>query len=251
MRYTAEHFIGLDQMNRALAARIIAVAQEAVIARGRFSLVLTGGKTPAGLYRLLATEPYVSDMPWQATHLFWGDERFFPADHPDSNFYLAQSTLLRHVPVPAKNIHPISTAFASPYDAARSYQHEIASFFAQETKEKGAAINHEAGEGRGAFDCLLLGMGEDGHIASLFPSHSLLDENCLLVAAVPEAAGSPPVVRVTLTFPAIARSRKVFFVISGNRKKAIMDTILSGCSLEYPAAKVRAQGDIVWFVADQ
>lgn len=236
-------FDEIAEMSRAMAAEIVRLAREAVEERGRFSLVLTGGRTPALLYELLGNPPFASDMPWLSTWIFWGDERCVAPDHAASNFRLAHEPLLSRGFIPAENIFRMQGE-AVPSVAAHSYEERLHRFWAASNKSDAVP----------AFDLILLGMGNDGHVASLFPESDLLLEKNRLVAAVEEASGEPPVPRLTLTLPAIALARRIFFMISGEAKKGIFSEIKrdpAKAARSYPAALVRAQGEISWFIAEK
>lgn len=186
-----------------------------------FSLVLSGGNTPKRLYELFAE----SNMPWKRIHLFWGDERCVPPDHPDSNYRLAHSAFISRVPIPPGNVHRIP-AEKGPA-AAADYQRTIERF---------------AGP---AFDLVLLGLGADGHTASLFPGDPALEEKDNLVAHVEQK----PLARITLTLPALNRSRNAAFLVSGGSKREITERILSGAGDSSPAARVNPMEKLVWFLS--
>ncbi len=222
----------LEEVSRAAADLIVELAATAVNERGFFSLCLAGGHTPARLYELLATD-YHERINWRQTFVFWGDERLVPLDHKDSNYRLAAAHLLPCLP--KTNIKTVAVTADDPETAARLYEEDIECF------------RREQGIGDGPlFDCVLLGMGPDGHCASLFPGSPLLTEEKKLVAAIAEPAGSPPVVRITLTLPALAASRAVIFMVSGSKKLEIVSEILSGGGLRFPAARIRSQGPVYW-----
>ncbi len=225
----------LEEVSRAAAELIVELMETAVNERGFFSLCLAGGHTPARLYELLATD-YRDRINWRQTFVFWGDERLVPLDHKDSNYRLAAIHLLPCLP--QANIKTVAVTAADPETAARLYEEEIERF------------RQERGIGDGPlFDCVLLGMGPDGHCASLFPGSPLLAEDKKLTAAIAEPAGSPPVVRITLTLPALAASRAVIFMVSGSRKLEIVSEILSGGGRQFPAAQIRSQGPVYWLCA--
>ncbi|HFQ82069.1 MAG TPA: 6-phosphogluconolactonase [Desulfobacterales bacterium] len=228
-------YCDLEELSRAAADLIVELAETAVRERGFFSLSLAGGHTPARLYELLATD-YRERINWRQTFVFWGDERLVPLDHKDSNYRLAAEHLLPCLP-PA-NIKTVAVTSADPETAARLYEEEIERF----RQEQGIASGP-------IFDCVLLGMGPDGHCASLFPGSPLLEEDKRLVAAIAEPAGSPPVVRITLTLPALAASRAVIFMVSGGKKLEIVSEILKGGGIQFPAARVRSQGAVYWLLA--
>jgi len=228
-------FVDLESMSQAAARMIVAQARKSQKARGLFSLVLSGGGTPRRLYEILAAAPIAEQIDWQRVFVFWGDERLVPLDNQASNYNLAREHLLARLP--ADNIFPVPVTTASPQVAAARYEEVIRRFW----QEHGVADM--------VFDCILLGMGLDGHCVSLFPDSSLLAAESSLVAAVSEAAGSPPVPRVTMTLPGLAASRMIMFLIGGPAKKKILAEIEMGEN-RYPAAQVRSQGEIHWLVSD-
>jgi len=210
------------------------VCREAVGRRGRFAAALSGGTTPVSFYeRLAAPGP---DLPWEKTHIFLADERCVPFDHPGSNFGMIEARLLRHVPIPPENIHPIQTRLG-PSVAAAGYEEEIRAFFGLKD-----------GEFPG-FDLILLGLGEDGHTASLFPGDAALAEKRRFAAAVARAA--PDHDRVTLTLPVINRAWVVVFLAAGGNKAAVLQAVLDRSGSGLPAGLVRpSQGQTV-FLADK
>ncbi|MGV1098968.1 6-phosphogluconolactonase [Thiovibrio sp. JS02] len=236
------NFTNMEALSRAAAEEIVSIADNAVAGRGIFTLVLTGGKTPGLLYSLLAEPPLAGRLPWKKTHLFWGDERCLPPDDPASNFFLARETLLKNGLVPLENIHRLEGEDPEPARAARRYESLLKGFFRGAEK---ACLPR--------FDCLLLGMGNDGHIASLFPGSPLLGEEKRLVAALPEPAGTPKVIRLTLTLPIINSARKVLLMISGAEKKKIFQEIAEdrdAAMRKYPAACLAPQGELLWFIGE-
>ncbi len=232
-----EKFDHPDKMSAEAAARIAAGIQQAVHSRGRAGLVLAGGNTPRQTYQMLATD---RSIPWERVHLFWGDERWLPPEDPASNFFMVKQALLDRINLPGGNLHCPDFAAGSPQKAAALYDEEIRTFFGEGSND---------GQWQ-YFDLTILGMGEDGHTASLFPGDPLLAEKVRYAAAVPEPAGKPPVPRISLTFPALARSRRILFLISGGGKAKILQDILAGeNSGRYPAALVRAIEEVRWLVA--
>lgn len=215
------------------AQRFTDAAQEAAESRGRFSVALSGGSTPGDLYRLLAQEPYRAQIPWDRVHLFWGDERSVPPDHPDSNFRLADETLLAKVPLPPDNIHRVLGEL-DPDSAARGYARALQDFFCGP---------------RTRFDLVLLGLGSDGHTASLFPGSAALEETERLAAAVEAHYQDRPVYRVTLTLPAINTARHVLFLVAGGAKAGIVRAVLEGPGDSLPAQRIRpSAGQLTWLV---
>ena len=200
---------------------------------GRFSVALSGGSTPKRLYQLLASAPYRNAVPWERIHWFWGDERFVAWDHPDSNYGMTRDTMLAHVPVPHDNIHGIAFA-GTPADAARAYERELKIYYGADTLDPGLPL----------FDIVLLGMGPDGHTASLIPGEPVLEEKRRWVADVTHGRPEP---RITLTYPPLESSRSTAFVAAGAEKHAMMTRVLAG-ECELPAARVRPVSELVWFV---
>ncbi len=181
------------------AERFAHLAREAAESRGRFGVALSGGSTPQALYRLLALEPYYSQVPWAQVHLFWADERSVPPDHPSSNYRLAYEALIAEVRIPTDNVHRIRGELA-PDAAARAYDRDLLRFF---------------GGLQPRFDLVLLGLGSDGHTASLFPSSAALEETKRLAVATTAFYGNRPAERVTLTLPVLNAARQVLFLVSG------------------------------------
>jgi 6-phosphogluconolactonase len=230
----------LESLSLAAAALVAEVAEVSVQTRGRFTFVLSGGTSPRMLYERLAQPPFLEKMPWSRTYLFWGDERCVPPDHPHSNFGLARQALLSTVPLPAANVYPIPGAVVPPEAAAFEYEESLRLFF-----QTGGTLKFPV------FDLLLLGLGPDGHTASLFPGDPALEEKRRWTRAVRVTSVSPSVPRITLTLPVINRARTVLFLVSGTGKKTVLDEILSDpakASLRYPAAKVRPSGRLLWLI---
>jgi 6-phosphogluconolactonase len=203
--------------------------------RGRVAICLAGGSSPKQLFELLATDAFRSRIPWDRVHWFSGDERFVPADDPLNNMGMARRAFLDRC-APAANIHPVPTDAADPDEAARRYESELKSFY-------GA---NEPDSARPLFDVVLLGVGPDGHTASLFPGYPAVEDTERWVVAVPKAAVQPFVPRVTLTLPALGSCREMLFEASGAGKRAILTRILGGENL--PANRARSEGETVWLV---
>jgi len=205
----------------------------AAASRDRFATCLSGGSTPRRLYQLLAESPYRDAMPWDRIHWFWGDERFVPWDHPDSNYGMVHATLLGRARVPPGNIHGIATS-GSPADAAAAYERVLKSYYGSESLDPTRPL----------FDIQILGLGPDGHTASLIPGTSVLDERRRWVA---EVIGGRPEPRITLTYPALESSRHTAFVVAGADKRGTLSRALGG-DQALPAARLRPIGDLIWFV---
>ena len=222
-------------MAKAAAERVIARISENP---GRLAICLTGGSSPKQLYQLLATDAWCSRLPWQRLHWFIGDERFVPADDPLNNMAIARAAFLDRY-APASNIHPIPTSTADPADPDRSaalYEQELKSFYGAD----------ELDPARPLFDLVLMGVGPDGHTASLFPGYPTIDETDRWVTGVPRANVEPFVPRVTLTLPALASCREMLFEVAGTGKRAILTRVLAGENL--PANRAQSNGETVWLV---
>ncbi|MEE8392652.1 MAG: 6-phosphogluconolactonase [Anaerolineae bacterium] len=216
------------ELARAAAEYVVTVAEDAVAARGQFTVALAGGSTPRATYALLANDEFVTRMNWQHTHVFWGDERCVPPDHPDSNYRMACEALLYHVSISTRNVHRIQGEL-NPEQAASIYQDELRAVLGTD----------------GRFDLILLGMGADGHTASLFPGTTALEERERAVVAVyVERTQSW---RVTLTLPVINAARHVLFLVSGKAKAAALAQVNAGEPL--PASLVQpSHGQLTWMV---
>ena len=222
------------------SAELAKAAADRIMARiaangGRPAICLTGGSSPRKLYQLLATDAYRTKIPWDRVHWFIGDERFVGANDPLNNMGMARRTFLAAC-APAANIHPIPTDSANPEQAARHYQRELQSFH-------GADVLDPA---RPLFDLVLMGVGPDGHTASLFPGYPAIEETARWVVGVPEAHVEPFVPRVSLTLPALGSSREMLFEVSGPDKRAILTRVLAGENL--PANRAHSIGETIWLV---
>jgi 6-phosphogluconolactonase len=195
---------------------------------GELAICLSGGSTPRPLYQRLASPGFASRVPWSRIHWFWGDERFVPHDDPASNYRMAYDALFLNVPIPQNRLHPIPTEGLSPQQAAADYQALLQRFYG----------NKRLGVGQSIFDVTLLGLGADGHTASLFPGSLTLLENRQWVLAV---VGKASEARITLTYPALNSSRNLAFLVTGANKKNILAEIRAG-STAPPAARVRPIG---------
>jgi 6-phosphogluconolactonase len=221
-----------EALAKAAADRILA---RMAANRGRVAICLTGGSSPRQLYQLLATERYRSRIPWDRVHWFIGDERFVPADDPLNNMGTARRLFLNSY-APASNIHPIPTDTANPEEAARRYESELQSFHGADRLDARRPL----------FDVVLMGVGPDGHTASLFPDYPALEETDRWVVSVPEAHVEPFVPRVTLTLPALGSCREMLFEVSGSDKRAILTRVLDGEDL--PANRAHSTGETIWLV---
>jgi len=230
-----ELFPDLESACARAASLTARAARYAVAARGRFTLALSGGSTPSRYFERLGAQ----DLPWQAVHVFWADERLVARDDPASNYALARAHLFTRAPIPAENIHPMADP-ALPLEAlepqAQACESMLRSFFGS--------------SGFPAFDAVHLGVGDDGHTASLFPGQPALEERERWVLPVVYDKSKPPVPRLTLTLPVLNAARLAFFLVSGQGKTAIAKDILEGRGAEYPASHVRPAGELFWLAGE-
>jgi 6-phosphogluconolactonase len=209
------------------------IIKEAVQTTGRCSLVLSGGDTPRDLYSRWASR-FADEVPWAGVHVFWGDERFVSIEDRHSNYKMAKEALLDHVPIPAANVHAMVTSLDSPELAATAYEAMLRGYFDGD---------------RPRFDLLLLGLGPEGHTASLFPRSPALDETARWVLPVTVPADPPS--RLTLTLPALTGAAHTYFLVTGSEKAAALAHVLSDRPdvQTYPAAGIRTANDgPVWWV---
>lgn len=223
---------------KALARRVADwLLAAAVGSERRFAVALSGGSTPRRLYELLAGPPYRQAFPWERTHWFWGDERFVPRDSPESNFRMVWETMLAHAPAPTGNIHPIPTEGLTPQEAALSYQRELKAYYGAPTPTADRPL----------FDVTFLGLGPEGHIASLFPGTAILSERSRWVGAVIGAKAEP---RITLTYPALESSRAIAFLVTGEAKRPVLERLLKG-DPDLPAAHLHPLQGTLHLFADR
>ena len=231
-----EIFASPAAMAGAAASLFTAQAAGAVSTRGRFTAALSGGRTPETLYGLLAKSPFASQIPWDRVHLFWGDERCVPPDHGESNYRLARERLLDHVPIPPANVHRI-LGERDPAEAAALYEQLLRDFFGPH------------GDPVFTFDVVLLGLGEDGHTASLFPGTGPIRETARWVAG--HFVDARKEWRITLTPAAINAARTVVFIVTGKTKAAAARDVLEGpCRPDaLPAQAIRPlHGELRWML---
>ena len=221
---------GSDLVHGAATA-MVDLLHDAALRRGSAAIALSGGSTPRSVYELLATDQFRGKVDWNTTHLFWGDERCVPPNAPDSNYRMVKESLLDKVPVPSTNIHRAKGELL-PVEAAHQYEDEIRKHFGSATP---------------AFDLLLLGIGEDGHTASLFPGTAALSERSRVVTEVfvPKLNAH----RVTLTFPVINNAGRVVILVSGKTKASIVREILEVRPGKYPSEQVSpTSGSLYWYL---
>jgi 6-phosphogluconolactonase len=226
-------FENQERLIEAMAEQVAALIQETVQRQDRCTIALSGGHTPRRLYGLLAST-YRAIIPWQKIHLFWGDERYVTPEDHNSNYRMAKEALLDHIPIPRDHIHPMPTLLPEPEEAAEEYEQVIMAHFNQRWPR---------------FDLVLLGMGVDGHIASLFPRHAALEEEAKIVRAV-RTEGTPPV-RLTLTLPAINHAANIHFLVTGREKSpAVKLAFMKSVEVHIsPASGVKPEeGKLVWWL---
>jgi 6-phosphogluconolactonase len=229
----------LDELSAAAADVFESVAAGALAAQERCTVALSGGSTPRRLYERLAHEPYRTRVDWSRVHLYWGDERCVPPEHPESNYRLVRESLLAGAPVPAANVHRVAAELADPTEAAALYEAELVRDFGLAPRQMPR------------FDLVLLGLGADGHTASLFPgSPALEQEQRLAVANLVETLGAQ---RITLTAPVLSHARNVVFLVAGKDKAPALREVLEGEARPqlYPAQLIRPAAGRLLFLADQ
>ncbi len=219
-----------DAVADAVAVWLIAQAA----GKDRFSVSLSGGSTPKRLYERLASPAYRDRFPWDKTQWFFGDERFVPKTDKDSNFRMVEEAMLSRVAIPEGHIHSFDTDALTPEDSAAGYERRLKHFYDADALDPA----------RPFFDVTLLGMGPDGHTASLIPGQPVLDEHVKWAAAVTEGR---PEARLTLTYPVIASSRAIAFLVTGRDKAAMLAHVRSGAE-DVPAGRLRSSAEAHWFV---
>ncbi len=225
-----------EEVAVAAADLFIELCAQAIAGRGRFRVALSGGSTPKHSYELLAGQARSSRVDWQKTDIFWGDERNVSADDPQSNYRMTREALLDHVPVPPTNVHRVRTETESPSAAAEAYADEIRSVFGIKT-------------GVPSFDLVLLGLGTNGHTASLFPYSPALNEHERLVAA--DFVEEVKMWRITMTAPLINAAHTIAFLVSGADKAQVLSEVLSGPKdvQRLPAQLIEPRkGNLLWVV---
>jgi 6-phosphogluconolactonase len=216
------------------AAIFSRIASQSVALRGEFAVALSGGSTPRPMHRMLCEEPYLSAIPWARTNLFWVDERCVPVNHPASNYGAATIDFLGCVPIPETQVHPMPVHLP-PEEGAAAYQEELVRWFKSQAHEVPV------------FDLICLGIGTDGHTASLFAGQKALGEKERLV--VPVRGGDPQVDRLTMTFSLINNAREIVFLVSGKEKGVTLKAIIEGPPDRFPAQMVRPlRGNLTWLM---
>lgn len=228
-----EVYPNLNELSIAAAKYIMDISNEAIREKGKFTISLSGGNTPEKLYSILAKAPFREQMQWEKTFVFWGDERCVPLDDTRNNAYQAKLALLDKVPIPPGNIYRIPVNL-SPAKAATVYQREVKDFFGKEPVR---------------FDVMLLGLGENGHTASLFPGTNVLTEKAIGIRDV--YVEEENMHRITMTPTLINEAHHILFLVSGEKKAEVLTKILDGSydSQEYPAELIKPlYGELRWFI---
>ena len=235
MKMDMRVFPDIEALSRAALDEILRIARDAAAQRGRFAIALSGGHTPAKLYAMWAQEDKAErSTPWNRVHLFWGDERYVPFDDPLSNYRMTREALLAHVPIPEGNVHAVPTDLPTPEATANAYETELRNFFGNEPP---------------AFDLQLLGLGPEGHTASLFPQSPALEEKQRWVMAV--EAPAIPAHRLTFTPVVLNRGRNTVFLVSGADKREIVAALRAepdSAPSKYPAGRIHPAGPVLWFL---
>lgn len=231
-----------DALAQCAAEIFVGVARDAIAERGKFTVALSGGSTPEKLYKLLAAPPFANQVDWQNVFVFWGDERFVPHDDKNSNFGMAQNTLLVHVPLPPANVFAMPTPplVSDVAEGAGRYVNTLAAFW-----ETGDLATPPV------FDLALMGLGDDGHTASLFPGNLSLDTRLNWVVGSQAGVLPPPVPRLTLTLPVFNAARHVLFLAAGARKADVVKDVLENhptTAVRPAAGIVPANGKLTWLL---
>ena len=236
-----------DELALKAARRFARLADQYVIGCGRFTVALSGGSTPKAMFSLLAAEPFIDTVPWSSIYFFWGDERCVPPDHPDSNYRMTNEALLSKVPVPTENIFRIPAEMQNPEQAAEEYSATLTSFFIRGLGANRTGTAPLSNVPR--FDLVFLGMGPDGHTASLFPHTTALDAGAQI--AVANYVEKFKAHRITLTASTINNARNVTFLAAGEDKAETLKTVLEGAyqPREFPSQTIRpSNGTLLWMV---
>lgn len=225
----------IDILSHDAAQHIVRIANESIVTYGRFTMALSGGTTPRKTFELLGSEPYSKQFNWTLVHIFWGDERCVPPESPDSNYHMAHEVFLSKIPIPAVQVHRMLANEPDRDAASQEYVEEMQRVFATDDIP--------------SFDLIQLGMGPEGHTASLFPHQEALYEERRLV--MPVSVPKPPPDRLTFTPPLLNAARNILFLVTGSDKADALHAVLEGPYQpdEYPAQIVRPpNGEVVWMV---
>lgn len=225
-----------EKLAIAAADMIVSIAKQSIENKGRFTIALSGGKTPEVLYSILSKHPYSDLIPWDKTDIFWSDERYVPIDDVQNNASRAKILLLDKLSIPSENIHPISVG-VNPDEASENYETTIKNTF---------------GEAAPCFDIILLGLGENGHTASIFPQSDVIFEKTRLVKT--NYVEEQKMFRITMTPLIINQAHQIIFLVEGENKAEILNTVLNGSNHpeKYPAQIINAEnGTVTWFIDEK
>ncbi len=225
-------FEQLQALAKEASQRFLDLARAAINKQGHFSVALSGGSTPKQMYKMLAEPPLKNEIDWSKVHIFFGDERFVSPDAADSNYFMAKETFLSKVPIPLDKIYPFPTIDITPEEAAKKYEQTLKSFF----------------KGEPEFDLILLGMGSDGHTASLFPNYPEMRTSSDRFVSTVYNAPKPPPTRLTLTLRTINLAQDVIFLVAGESKADALHRVFSDDET-LPAQKISPiRGNLLWLV---
>jgi 6-phosphogluconolactonase len=228
----------LEDISIEAARLFMSLSRRHIRSSGRFVTALSGGRTPERLYEILASDYYLKGIAWSKVHIFWVDERFVASDHPDSNFRLVQETLLQSITLPQHNIHPIRTQGATASVSAKKYEADVKDFFKITKKDVFPR-----------FDLIILGLGEDGHTASLFPGSKKLGDREHLAVSVQNRKTQHP--RITLTLPVLNSARHILFLVSGKSKAPVIKKVIIQRDGTIPASLVNPYDGKCHYFFDQ
>jgi 6-phosphogluconolactonase len=228
----------VELVNRAVAEDVLALCQTCIEKHGAFYMALSGGGTPKKLYQLIASDEYRDKYPWEKIHVFFGDERCVPEDHEDSNLRMAKEALLDKVPIPAHNIHPIRIDVDDVVASAARYHDELLSVLPNEN-------------GTPTFDLVLLGIGDDGHTASLFPGTPILNQMDKYADAVYVEKFQSW--RISITYPIINAAANIYLLATGDSKASIVKSVMfdEPPTEPYPIQRINGQGNMFWYLDDE
>ncbi|MFP4498819.1 MAG: 6-phosphogluconolactonase [Vulcanimicrobiota bacterium] len=248
MKTVIKRYPNWEEMSRQGAGVIVEKARKAVKSKGFFTLVLAGGNTPLRTYQILA-ENYLDIFPWHKTYVFWGDERMVPPGDKQSNYKSAYENMLSAVPIPENHIFRIKGEKNNPAEAAREYKKTIGEFF----ETNNLLVKDDKASCFPKFDLIILGMGADGHTASLFPGSNVLEEDRSWVAVSTAPETSPASRRITLTYPVINNSQVVLFLISGKKKLPLVNQVLKKSEgyEKWPVSGVKPDEELYWIINNE
>ncbi len=229
-------YSSIESLNKAICQHVVDLSIKAQEASRPFNVALSGGKTPQRLYKLFASQPFVEQISWGGFNVFFGDERTVPPDSDESNYHMAKLSLFDRSPIPSENIHRVEGENADPSAAAAAYATVLTDFLP--TSEEGIPT----------FDVILLGLGDDGHIASLFPDTPILSQTQKWVDAV--YVEKLQTWRISLTFPVINQAKNIFLIVAGEGKAEIVSNVLGSSTKEakYPVQRLQPKGQVLWFL---